>query len=171
MKFQFKIYNIDIVDCSSCPNTIYPDPESRDILLEILIRVCESDVVFRIGRFKFWLDNIELQSPNVYGTDYKDWEDEDSRYDSQTGKEAEINKLLDLHVEREGDTRERIKKLKYFERQNTKKAFYIELGLKGIKKGINYINALYNNQRESLPNYLKDLNLKHFRFEGGVIWR
>ncbi len=60
MKIQFKIYNIDTVDCSSCPNTIYPDPESIDILLKILERVFESDIVHRIGSFTFLLDDIEL---------------------------------------------------------------------------------------------------------------
>ena len=125
MKIQFKIYNIDFIDCSSCYNTIFPDPESHEILLEMILRVCESDVISRIGQFEFWLDDIELQSANIYGSDYEGWKRDESSYDLHTGEYAERNKISGLYIEREDDARERIKNLKYFRRRNTQKAFYM----------------------------------------------
>ena len=77
MKINFKIYNLDIIDCSSCSNSIFPDPESQKVLLEILLRVCESDVVTIIGRFYVNINNFELQSPRVIGTENFEYEGED----------------------------------------------------------------------------------------------
>jgi len=171
MKVQFKIYNIDIVDCSSCYNSIFPNPESREILLEMILRVCESEVISRIGQFKFWLDEIELQSPNVSGHDSRK---EFSRHELQSGTEAEVNKLSGLYVEAKEDALKRIKEPSWASTHGLfkcTKAFYLEPGLIGIKQGIRYIRALYNNQREGLPDYIKNMELKHFGFSGGVIWK
>jgi len=168
MKIQFKIFRKDIIDCSSCHNTIYPDPESRDILLQILLKVCESDVVSRIGQFTVRLDTIELQSPKVDGSSYHEGGEE---YTFLTGKLAEDNKLSGLYVENEKEAKERIKNLGYFRSSKTTSAFYIEPGLEGIRKAINYITSLYNDNRENLPNHLKDIELRHFTFSMGVIWK
>ncbi|MFW9823150.1 MAG: hypothetical protein ACFFE4_09455 [Candidatus Thorarchaeota archaeon] len=170
MKFQFKIYNPDIVDCSSCPNTIYPDPESREVLLKILLRVCESEVVTKIGKFSFWFGDIALQSPNVYGYDYKGWKRDDSRYILQTGKKSEFDKISGFYIENEDDAKKRIENLKYFGGRDAKKAYYIKPGLDGIRKGIKIIKTLYNGQKEVLPIYLKNFELRHFSFTCGVIW-
>ena len=70
MKFTIKIYNPDIIDCSSCPNAIYPNPDSIELLLDILLKVCESDVVAKIGTFNFLInsDEVKLYCPPVCGT-------------------------------------------------------------------------------------------------------
>ncbi len=169
MKFQFKIHNIDIIDCSSCPNTIYPDPESREVLFKILQRVCSSDVVAAIGKLTIWLDDIELQSPNVYGKDYEDCKKDDSRYNLQTGMKADFNKITGLFVENEDDARKRIKESSE-KRRYGRQAYHIEPGLKGIKKAISYINSLYENKKRDIPDYLKSIDFKHFRFDIDVIW-
>ena len=174
MKIQFKIYNIDIIDCSSCYNLIYPNPASREILLEMILRVCESDVISRIGQFKFWLDDIELQSPIVYGAGGYKHKSENSRYNLQVGTKAELNKLSGLYVELKEDALERIIEPSWEGRHGLficNRVFYIEPGLNGIRKAIMYIRSLYSNQRNNLPDYLKELNLKHFGFSSGIIWR
>ncbi|UCC20827.1 MAG: hypothetical protein JSV62_05985 [Promethearchaeota archaeon] len=171
MEFQFKIYNKEVIDCSTCHNTIYPRPESREVLLEVLLRVSESDVVSRIAEFNVQLDDIELQSPRIYGADDKyDMERDNSEYTFQTGSLATKNKLSGLFVENENDAKERIKNLKYFRHQYTKKAFYMEPGLEGIQKAINYIKLLYDKEQQKLPPYLKDFDLKYFSFSINVIW-
>ncbi len=45
-------------------NSIYPNPESRDILLEILLKICESDIVAAMDAFIFGLItlNYDLQT-------------------------------------------------------------------------------------------------------------
>jgi len=171
MRIQFKIFRKDIIDCSSCHNTIYPDPESRDILLQILLKVCESDVVSRIGQFTVRLDTLELQSPMVKGWDDRRSKEGGSGYEFLTDKEAEQNKISGLFVENEEDAKERIKNLSYFKSYKTTKAYYIKPGLEGIRKAISYITDLYNYNRDNLPNHLRYIKLRHFSFSMGVIWK
>ncbi len=168
MKFHIKIYNIDIIDCSSCYNLIFPNPQSREILLEMILRIYESGVISRIGEFTFLFDGIELQSPKVLGeSGYKN-EDDPSKFELQSGVKAETNKLSGLYVEQKEDALKRIKKTSSIRHTQ---AFYIEPGLNSIKQAIQYIRLLYNNQRDLLPDYLKNVELDHFRFSGGVIWK
>ncbi|KKM18834.1 hypothetical protein LCGC14_1661710 [marine sediment metagenome] len=168
MKFHIKIYNIEIVDCSSCYNLIFPNPQSREILLEMILRIYESGVISRIGEFTFLFDRIELQSPKVVGESRYKSKDDSSKYKFQSGEKAETNKLSGLYVEQKEDTLKRIKKTSSLRHVQT---FYIEPGLNGIKQAIQYIRLLYNNQRDLLPDYLKDVEPHHFRFSGGVIWK
>ena len=134
-EFKIKIYDPEVVDCSSCYNYIYPNPESREILLEMILRLYESDVVSRIGQFRFWLDGIELQSPGVIGEwYYKD--EKENTFDLQRGQEAEDNKLSGFFVEKKEEMLIRIKK---------NNIFSIEPGLNGIRQAIFYLKALYNN--------------------------
>ena len=168
MKIQFKVYNKEIIDCSSCYNTIYPKPESLQIIYEILDKICQSDVVSRIGQFIIKLNDIELQSPKVLG--YSSGRNEED-YDFHTGELADNNKVSGLYIEREIDTKERISNLKYFRFQKTSKAYYIEPGLEGVRKAINYIRWISENKQEQLPNYLKDINLRYFSFTMGVLWK
>lgn len=168
MKFHIKIYNIDIIDCSSCYNLIFPNPQSREILLEMILRIYESGVISKIGEFTFLLDGIELQSPKVVGASGYKNEDEPSKFEFQSGAKAETNKLSGLYVEQKEDALKRIKKTSSLRHTQ---AFYIEPGLNGIKQAILYIRLIYNNQRDLLPDYLKNVELNHFKFYGGFIWK
>jgi len=145
-------------------NSIYPNPESGDILLEILLKLCESDVVTAIGSFHFWLDNIKLQSPDVCGFDAADNIGGERKYKFKTGFDAKRNKLAGLHVEREEEARKRISS------KEIETSYYIEPGLNGIRKAISYIKSLYEEERDNLPRYLSEVNLKYFKFSIGVIW-
>jgi len=145
-------------------NSIYPDPESKDILLQILLKICESDVVAAIGCFHFWLDNIKLQSPDARGFDYASNNDGERKYELKTGLNAKLNKLAGLYVEREEKARKRINN------SVIEASYYIEPGLNGIRKAISYIKSLYKKERANLPHYLREINLKFFKFSIGVIW-
>ncbi|GAI59142.1 unnamed protein product, partial [marine sediment metagenome] len=145
-------------------NSIYPDPESRDIILQILLKLCESDVVAAIGCFHFRLDNIKLQSPDARGFDYASNNDGERKYKLRTGFDAKLNKLAGLYVEREEKARKRINN------SVIEDSYCIEPGLNGIRKGISYIKSLYKDERDNLPRYLRKINLKYFKFSIGIIW-
>ena len=145
-------------------NSIHPDPESRDILLQILLKICESNVVAAIGCFHFWLDNIELRSPDACGFDYASTKEGERKYELKTGLDAKLNKLAGLYVEREEEARKRISSTEI------KISHYIEPGLNGIRKCTNYIKSLYKDERDNLPLYLRKINLKYFKFSIGIIW-
>ena len=70
-----------------------------DILLEILLKLCESDVVAAIGCFHFWLDNIKLRSPDACDFDYYVNDEEvERKYELKTDFDAKRNKLAGLYV-------------------------------------------------------------------------
>lgn len=146
-------------------NSIYPDPETKDILLQILLKICESEVVAAIGCFHFWLDNIKLQSPDACGFDYYVNDEEvERKYELKTGLNEKLNKLAGLYVEREEEARKRISN------SVIEASHYIEPGLNGIRKCIRYIKSLYKEERDNLPRYLREINLKFFKFSIGIIW-
>ena len=163
MKLQFKIFRKDIIDCSSCHNTIYPDPESSELLLDILLGVCESDAVLVIGEFSVLINDILLQTPKIDVSNYSK-----PAYELQSGVKAEVNKISKLYIEPKQESRER---LKIPEHKFIRESHYIEPGLQGVQKGIRYIKSLYKSDREPLPEYLKDEILKKFAVTIGVIWK
>lgn len=148
----------------TCFNTIYPDPKSDDHLLTILLNICESELVERIGNFSFWLNDTELTCPNIYGTNCDLRNLETGNYYIKTRVEALDNKISGLLIESEKDARNRIKKLPWV-------SYYIEPGLNGIRKAIYYIKLLLSNQNGDLPIYLKNMKLSEYRFFMGVIWK
>ncbi len=139
----------------------------------MILKIFESDVIYRIGHFNFWLDDIELQSPAVLAVDDIDGIQDTSRCNLQVGSKAERNKISGLYVELEEDAKNRIKEPtsegKYGMFKCTR-SFYLDPGLEGIRKVIQYIKSLYNNQKDNLPSYLKDLKLRHFGFTSSVVW-
>ncbi|NVM46444.1 MAG: hypothetical protein HWN79_16155 [Candidatus Lokiarchaeota archaeon] len=165
MKINFKIYNLDIIDCSSCSNSIFPDPESQEILLEILLRICESDVVTIIGQFSASINNIELQSPKVIGTESFEYAGKD--YILHMSDTDKLNKIMGCYVEPYDIFQNRINDPRY---KSSTKFHYIEPGLEGIRKVVSYIRMLSKNRKEKLPEYLKTIKLKKFKFSIGVIW-
>jgi len=151
MDFHFRINENDIGDWSS-----------RDILLQILLKLCESDAVTAIGCFHFWLDSIVLRSPDVCGFDYVSDIDKEGKYVLKSGVDAKQNKLAGLYVEKE--------EVAIKQRNKPFAEYYIEPGLNGIRKVNSYIQSLYEEERKKLPPYLKDFNLKSFEFSIPVIW-
>ena len=145
-------------------NSIYPNPESIEILLQILLKICESNVVAAIGCFHFTLDSIELQSPDTCGFDNVNAKGGERKYELKTGFDAKRNKLAGLYVEREEEARKRMSKTKI------NASHYIEPGLNGIRKGISYIKSLYKEEKDNLPRYLREVSMKYFQFSIGVIW-
>lgn len=171
MKINFKIYNLDIIDCSSCSNSIFPDPESQKVLLEILLKVCESDVVTIIGQFYVSINNLELQSPRVIGAERFEYEGED--YILRMSKADKINKIVGCYVEPYDVFLKRINDPSFkrtYGNVNSNQVHYIEPGLVGIRKVVSYIRLLSENETEKLPEYLKTIELKKFNFSIGVIW-
>ena len=168
MKINFKIYNLDIIDCSSCSNAVFPDPESKEVLLEILLRVCESDVVVRIGQFSVSINNLEFQSPRVIGTDNFAYEGKD--YILRMSEADKINKVMGFYVEPHDVFLKRINDPKYKKTRGNLKFHYVEPGLVGIRKVVSYIRMLSENKVENLPEYLKPIKLKKFCFSILVLW-
>ncbi len=146
-------------------NTVYPEPESLDILLRILLSVCESEAVSAITSIYVYLDDIVIKSPETEVTNY-----DNPDYKLQTGDKAQQNKILNLSIEKEDVALNRL------DNQNrtsifTTKYYFIESGLEGVRKAVDCLNWIYNNKRKNLPEYLKDVDLTNFSFSVTVIWK
>lgn len=160
MEFHFKIYNPDIIDCSSCPNAIFPNPESIELLLDILLKMCESDVVARIGTFDFWInyDKLKLYCPPVCGT-----ADIYGEVDIiPSSNQDELNKISGLVILREETTS--------FSRRKAEINVSLEPGLEGLRTAIKYVRSMANNQFEELPTEFHQIELRSMIVSLGVIW-
>lgn len=157
----FKIFNPEIVDCSSYHSTIYPDPKSGIILLQILLGVCESEAVTRIGEFSYGFNDEAYSSPRVevsnYGTPY---------FELQQGKDAELNKLANLYVEPKDYAIKRFKEefknsveMGYIE--NPVELKYIFPGLDGIRYAVSHLMDVLQNRNP--PTF--------YGVSIGVIWK
>lgn len=160
MRFTIKLFNPDIIDCSSCPHAIFPDPESLEVLMEILQKICESDVVAKIGYFSFWINRgqIYFDCPNVTGTDLDSLED----YDLRMSDQDEANKISGLVV------------LKEEEKEKRSNGFTTRIrvvpGLEGIMTVIKFIKSMLHDNFDTLPNYFPQIRIKSVEFSLSIIW-
>ncbi len=160
MDFHIKISGNDVVDSSS-----------RNILVQILLKICESDVVAAIGSFQFWLDNIELRSPSIHGDYYIHYEGIQKRFELKLGLNAKNDKLEGIYVEKREETMKRLNKpVSSPSNIEIEAVYFIEPGLTGIRKCVNYVNSILKEERDELPSYLKEFDLKHFDFIINVVW-
>jgi len=178
---KLKIYNPEVVDCSSSWNEMVPNPQSKNLLLDIFVKLCESEAIRIItghslqlsfqkspGRFGLRQAVIGFQSPGVYG--FSD-EGEDvplSRYINQCGETAELNKIDGLYLEPETYARER---LLSYGRDLADEMHLIPPGLNGIRRSESIIKAYFSGNYSSLPNFLPKEPLRNFSINAGVIWR
>ncbi|MHA2007551.1 MAG: hypothetical protein ACXABO_19385 [Promethearchaeota archaeon] len=151
-------------------NTIYPDPESLDDLLGLLIKVCESDAVSAITEVIITINNLTIQTPKV-----ETWSNQ-TEYELHIGPQAQQNKIHRLYVEEEEHAKKRMKKPYRLVKQGKieikpKRIFYIDPGLEGVHTATRYIKLLFKNDTENLPEYLQDIKLENFMILVSVIWK
>ncbi|MFW9972982.1 MAG: hypothetical protein ACFFDF_22545, partial [Candidatus Odinarchaeota archaeon] len=162
-ELTFKVFNKEIIDCSSCYNAIYPNPESIDVLLDMIFLICKSPATLAICRIfvELFLDNqtIALISPFAEGYGFR------SDNILQIGKEAAENKVAGLYYETEEKLKNRIKPPPHYH------PYYIlPIGLNGIEKAIQLIKNIQNAKYEDLPEILRNKKFKSFRFYIWAIW-
>ena len=162
---RFKIYNIETVDCSSCYNTVYPNPESVELLLDMLEKVAKSNAVKTIGYIQFLLyfesQDISIYSPK--GT----LEEVDDNNMKLTGQEADDNKILNLYFDPD-DMNKINEEIKWDENISR---YYVNPGLNGLINVITLVKTIHGGKKEQLPEFLQDKKFKGFRSEVYVVWK
>lgn len=157
----------------SFTQTEYNVIKTRTQLLQIVLKLCESDAIAAISSINFWVDDIWLNTPSP--RDKISMESDDSReeYDLETDLDSVRNKLAGLYVKK-GDYQEyQIKKDCHISNpdwQEVKVSYYIEPGLKGIKRCVTDLALLNEGEKDKLPIFLRDLLMDYFRFTVGVVW-
>lgn len=165
-------------------NYLNPKPDSNEELLDILIKLCDSNIVSRILGIsatidvdlkpkckKFYLPIINLSTPLAYGYYYYyDFDYECSIYKKndykdfpiQSGEYAKENKTLNLYIEPEDKAEIRLKNCS----QNPKyrSIYLIPSGLKGIQKIAYFINKGFIDNDVCIGNVID------FAIEAYLLW-
>lgn len=178
---KLKIYNPEVVDCSSSWNEVVPNPQSKNLLLDIFVKLCESEAIRIItghslqlsfqkssGIFGTRQGVIEFQSPKVYGFSNEGEYVPLSSHIKQCGETAELNKIDGLFLEPEINARER---LLSYGHDLADKMYLIPPGLNGIRRSESIIKAYFSGNYYTLPNFLPKTPLTNFSISAGVIWK
>ncbi|GAH36993.1 unnamed protein product [marine sediment metagenome] len=178
---KFKIINTEVVDCSSSWNEVIPNPQSRSLLLDVFVKVCESDAIEVItenylclsfqehtGELGNYHIDVVLRSPSAFGFSedhgvYKPLKN----FILQTGKKAELNKVSGLFIAPENVAYEHL--LNYYD--DSCQTYLIPPGLMGIRRSESIIKAYFSENHTSLPNFLPKKSLSYFSIGAGVIWK
>ena len=177
---KFKIINTEVVDCSSSWNEVIPNPQSRSLLLDIFVKVCESEAIEVItenslclsfqehtGEFRNYHIDVELRSPSAFGFSQSDNYQPINNFILQTGKKAELNKVSGLFIEPENIAYEHL--MNFYD--DSCQTYLIPPGLMGIRRSESIIKAYFSENHTSLPNFLPKKPLSYFSINAGVIWK
>ena len=151
-EIKFKIFNPEVVDCSSTWSYLAPPIESIEILVDIILSLLQSDLILNIGRIELSLNYgenspyISYNSPNVIDKYFLDVLDYDlDQYDFHQGPRAEEDKLKDLYIEKKkiAETRIREHQAKLDHKFPQKyKELLLPSGIDGAKEALKIIKNL-----------------------------
>jgi len=176
-----KIFNTEVVDCSSSWNEVVPNPQSRKLLLDIFLKICESEAVVAISGISMTLDfrgardkfsphrDITFRSSSCYHPqDRGSSIHQRDNYVFQTGIEAENDKLAGLFIERKEFTIEQMEREQLYW---DKGLYLLPSGLRGIRKAISIIKSFFSRNYNSLPEAYRGRDLKNFSLDAYVVWK
>ena len=165
---KLKIFNVDVVDCSTTWAYLAPNPENIDLLRLMFYKFIYSDLIAAILQIEadfYFKDesSINLYSPKAIGYFLLEEKAVDVQdYLFNTGQEARINKIHNVFIEKKDLTLKRLE---------GRKDRLLPSGLEGIEKIFSLIDSLINNDDSNLPESLKDKTLESFRLSTGVVWQ
>lgn len=162
MKIELKLYNSDVVDCSTGFVNIVPDEFNLRVLLDMILKIVESDFIQAIGEFGIQFQGnvgslITIQSP--YTTE--EWGFNQNYYKScgiqkkniikQDSEESKENKTYGLYVENLESAISR--------KSNDKTTSVVQSGLRGIKEAIQVIYCVLDKNVNHYPSMIpRDLD-------------
>lgn len=154
--------------------TEYNLVESRNQLLQFLLKLCESDVVAAINSFTFWVDEIALSPPRAMDLISMESIETKEKYELITDLDAIDNKLAGFYLLKENYPNYQIMESDRShinpDGEEIEISYFVESGLKGLKECVKDITSLNKGERGKLPSQLMDLPLNYFRFTIGVVW-
>jgi len=163
-EIKLKIFNPEVVDCSSTWGYLAPPIESLELLVDILLKLLQSNLIINIGEIKLTISPREnsphttYYSPKVIDKYFLDVLDYDlDSYDLYQGLKGEDNKLNELYVEKKEGFEIRIRNLQ--ERLDKKhpqkyKELILSSGIDGVKQAIKIIQDLDMGAEDSSVDYL-----------------
>jgi hypothetical protein len=138
-------------------------------VLQIALKLCESEVVSAIGSFRFQVDNIDLRAPKVIGFDAYTDTAEKKKFKLMNSPAAKKNKLAGLFIEKKEVVDKGKKELDNGINGNgIEGPFFLEPGLNGVRTCIRYLSR---RDGKELPSFLIKTPLKSFEFHIPVIWQ
>lgn len=178
-----KIYNTEIVDCSSSFNVLIPNPISLKILIDVYLRLCESNAIesiidHNLTLYFFQEPSIAFISPEGHTFGHYEWQSNKFRlhrikYDLKLGDFARQNKINGLYIEstRQAQLNISNQSQKCQRRTHANKYYYNPSGLKGVRKSVEIVESLLSGIPKNLPIFLNSKELSNFEIRARVIWR
>ena len=157
MKIELKLYNFDVVDCSTGFVNIIPDESNLRVLLDMILKIVDSDFIHAIGNFDIQFQGnvgslITIQSPYIteewgFNRDFHISRGiEGKNIIRQDSEESKKNKSYDLYVENLESAISR--------KSNDKDTNVVQSGLRGIKEAIQIIYTILDNQGDHYPSII-----------------
>ncbi len=163
-EIKLKIFNPEVVDCSSTWSYLVPPIESLKLLVDILLKLLQSNLIINIGEIELKISprenspRITYSSPKVIDKYFLDVLDYDlESYDLYRGPKDEDNKLNELYVEKKEGFEIRIRNLQErLDKKHPQKYKYLMLspGIEGIKEAIKAMQDLDMGVKDSSVDYL-----------------
>ncbi|MFW9824065.1 MAG: hypothetical protein ACFFE4_14060 [Candidatus Thorarchaeota archaeon] len=145
-----------------------PCIDDKDLLVDILLKFCQSDIVARVlgTWFVIWIEkkSILYTSPLASGYYHQFWSGkyvvdniDFGKFPFQSAQEAKNNKTNNIHIEPGEQAKIRLNDYCVVLEMN--KVNLLPAGLKGVEKAIEIINHTYNKE-----------NSVKFRLQAHIIW-
>ncbi|KKM06692.1 hypothetical protein LCGC14_1741450 [marine sediment metagenome] len=175
-----KLYNKDVVDCSSSWNQVIPNPETRQLLVDIFLKICESDAVRAITSHSLQLDFSNSSNMENFHTDIEFKSPYTHKFSNggmyppplstlfyNNDSQAKEDKIDGLFIESETTASSKVE----HESKNLRHTLHLlPPGLRGLRRAVSIIKAFYSRNPNTLPRFLHNRILKNFRLYASVIW-
>ena len=172
-EIKFRIFNPEVVDCSSTWSSLTPPIESIELLADIMLNLLQSDLIINIGKIELTLNYGETspytsyKSPNVIDKYFLDVLDYDlDQYDLHQGVKAEENKVNELYIEKKEIAEVRLREhqakldLKFPQKY---KNLLLPSGIDGVKEALKII--------ENLNLGTEDCSIDFIMMYADIIWK
>jgi len=163
-EIKLKIFIPEVVDCSSTWGYLAPPIESLELLIDILLKLVQSNLIINIGEIELKISPREnsprttYHSPKVIDKYFLDVLNYNlDSYDLYRGPKDEDNKLNELYVEKKEGFEIRIRNhQERLDKKHPQKYKYLMLspGIEGIKQAIKTIRDLDMGVEDSSVDYL-----------------
>ncbi len=179
-KLRLKIYNPDLVDCSSSVNMLMPSPESMGMIVNLFWEIIKSNAVESILSHSFKLEfdsgvfvlispegrthgSLNIHMEGIYPLKNLNLRSSDADRE---------NKIYGCFIE----SIESVFKRDNFEERvdyydQISQILVNEAGLRGVKKGIALIQAILGSAYRLIPKIIQEQELLNFELNARIIWK
>ena len=177
---KFKIYNPDMVDCSSSANMLVPSPESMRVILDLFLTICNSPAVESLLSYQVQLEfedlTLHIISPD--GSLYRRSNPRRGRinelkpqYSLRTSDLDRENKIYGLFIESLENAQISAPQRIVRSYQGSGMYHVSFPGIQGLRNVMGIIHAILSSNVSMIPSSIQNKELINFEFIAKIVWR